>query len=61
MPYCTDGHHMNSDDQFCMIDRNPAVLTCSEGHAVEVRMDAWDNEVRPDYCPKDGRPFPWAS
>ena len=60
MPYCADGHQMSNEDEFCMLDRNPPVLTCTAGHPIEIRKDGWDHEIRPDYCPKDGRPFPWA-
>ena len=59
MPWDAEGHKMNGD-KFCTICGQQAMTECGKGHKIREERDDFGIEIRPNYCPECGEPYPWA-
>ena len=56
MQFCRDGHEIPPGDKFCATCGGEPFTACDQCGAA---FRPADDELRPEYCPKCGKDYPW--
>ena len=59
MPWDENGHEIDSEDKFCTVCGQPALLVCSNGHDIKWKITSFGEPVRPLFCADCGVSYPW--